>query len=214
MKVLVTGFGPFGGERINSSLEVIRHLPRTAGGARLEVAELPVVYGAASRMLRRLVALERPACVISLGLAGGRRSVPFDARAVNLDDARIPDNDGNRPSAVPAVTGAPATLPPTLPLCAMLAHLRAAGIPVEMPRSAGTFLCNQVFYHLVDYTWRDDPSLLAGFVHLRAPYLELEVLVRGIVEAVGVLDGKDAPHGSRSPSPGLPPGRGSGTEEP
>ena len=200
MKVLVTGFEPFGGDRINSSLEVVRNLPRTVGGARLAVAELPVVYGAASTMLRRLVAMERPACVIALGLAGGRRAVSFETRAVNLDDARIPDNDGNRPRAVPTVPGAPAALPPTLPLRAMLARLRAAGIPVETSCGAGTFLCNHVFYHLVERTWRDDPSLLAGFVHLpwiaehlaahpRVPYLDLEVLVRGVVEAIRVLEG-------------------------
>ncbi len=199
MKVLVTGFEPFGGDRVNSSLEVIRNLPRRAGGARLAVADLPVVYGAASRMLRRIVALERPDCVISLGLAGGRRALSFETRAVNLDDARIGDNDGNRPIGRPAVPGAPAALPPTLPLDAMLARLRARGIPVETSPSAGTFLCNHVFFHLVEHAWRDEPSLLAGFVHLPyiephlaahpgSPHLPLEVLVRGLVEAIGVLD--------------------------
>lgn len=200
MKVLVTGFEPFGGERINPSLEVVRHLPRAVGGSRLLVAELPVVYGAASRMLRRLVALERPACVVSLGLAGGRGAVSFETRAVNLDDARIPDNDGNRPRAVAAVPGAPAVLPTKLPLRPMLARLRAAGIPVEMSSGAGTFLCNHVFYHLVEHAWRNEPSLLAGFVHLPwiaeqlaehpgSPFLELEVLVRGIREALLALEG-------------------------
>jgi pyroglutamyl-peptidase len=198
LKVLVTGFEPFGGDRVNSSREVIRNLPRAAAGQRITVAELPVVYGAAQRMLRRLVALERPDCVVSLGLAGGRRAVSFETRAVNLDDARIPDNDGNRPRGRPAVPGAPGALPPTLPLRAMIARLRAAGIPVETSPSAGTFLCNHVFYHLVEHAWRDEPSLLAGFVHLpyveahrrvhpAAPYLPLEVLVRGLVEAIGVL---------------------------
>jgi pyroglutamyl-peptidase len=198
LNVLVTGFEPFGADRVNSSLELIRNLPRTAGGSRIAVAELPVVYGAASRMLRRLVALEHPDCVISLGLAGGRQALSFETRAVNLDDARIPDNDGNRPHGRPAVPGAPAALPPTLPLRAMLARLRARCIPVETSPSAGTFLCNHVFYHLVEHAWRDEPSLLAGFVHLpyiephlaahpTAPHLPLEVLVRGLVEAIGVL---------------------------
>jgi pyroglutamyl-peptidase len=200
VKVLVSGFEPFGGDPINSSLEVVRNLPRAVGGCRLSVAELPVVYGAASTMLRRLVALERPDCVIALGLAGGRLSVSFETRAVNLDDARIPDNDGNRPHAVSAVPGAPAALPPTLPLREMIGRLRAAGIPVETSRGAGTFLCNHVFFHLVEHAWRDEPSLLAGFVHLPfiephrsahpgAPYLELDLLVRGIVEAIRALDG-------------------------
>jgi pyroglutamyl-peptidase len=175
VKVLVSGFEPFGGDPINSSLEVVRNLPRAVGGSRLSVAELPVVYGAASTMLRRLVALERPDCVIALGLAGG-------------------------PHAVSAVPGAPAALPPTLPLREMIGRLRAAGIPVETSRGAGTFLCNHVFFHLVEHAWRDEPSLLAGFVHLPfiephrcahpgAPYLELDLLVRGIVEAIRALDG-------------------------
>ena len=199
MNVLVTGFEPFGGDRVNSSLEVIRGLPRTAGGSRISVATLPVVYGTASRMLRRLVALEHPDCVIALGLAGGRRALSFETRAVNLDDARIGDNDGNRPRGRASVAGAPAALPPTLPLRAMLARLRARRIPVQTSPSAGTFLCNHVFFHLVEHAWRDEPSLLAGFVHLPyiephlaahpgSPHLPLEVLVRGIVEAIGVLD--------------------------
>jgi len=192
MRILVTGFEPFGGEPINSSLEVVRNLPRSVGGARVSTAALPVVYRRSLAVLRRLVALEKPDAVLCLGLAGGRKALSFETRAVNLDDARIPDNNGHQPRGEEIRRGGPAELPPTLPLRRIARELRRASIPFEFSPSAGTFLCNHVFYGLVDYIHREDPSILGGFVHV--PHIrehlaaDLEELVRGIRAAIRALD--------------------------
>jgi len=199
MKVLVTGFEPFGGDAINPSREIALSLPRAVGGMQVSTAVLPVVYYASLAMLRRLVALNNPDVVICLGLAGGRPSLSFETRAVNLNEARIPDNDGQRPHSEPVHRGRPAALPPSLPLRHIARRLRRAGVPLELSRSAGTFLCNHIFYGLMDYVHAEDPSVLGGFIHV--PFIEeqraahpgtsvavLEDLVRGMRETIAAMD--------------------------
>jgi pyroglutamyl-peptidase len=198
VRVLVTGFEPFGGDAINPSEETVRNLPRWVGGARVATAVLPVVYYASLRMLLRRIALERPDAVICMGLAGGRAGISFETNAVNIDEARIPDNDGRQPRAEAVRKGGRAALPPTLPLRDMTRALARRRIPWELSSSAGTFLCNHVFYGLVDHVHTVDPSLRGGFVHLPfvreqraahpgAPVVDLDMLVRGIREAILVL---------------------------
>ena len=199
MRVLVTGFEPFGKDRLNPSEVIARNLPRMVGGAHVLTMVLPVVYGASLRMLLRRVALERPDAVLCMGLAGGRAKLSFETRAVNLNDARIPDNDGRRPRGEPIHEGGPAGLPPTLPLDDITTALRAAGLPVERSPSAGTFLCNHVFYGLVDHLHANDPSVMGGFVHVPwireqqaahpgSPTLALDTIMRGVCRAIAVLD--------------------------
>jgi pyroglutamyl-peptidase len=198
--VLVTGFEPFGSDPINPSQRIARNLPRSVAGARVSTAVLPVVYGASLAMLRRLLALHRPDAVLCLGLAGGRTRLSFETRAVNLDDARIADNDGQKPSGRAIRLGGPAALPPTLPLREIARGLRRASIWAELSPSAGTFLCNHVFYGLMDWIHAEDPSVMGGFVHVPwieeqldlhpdAPIVELEQLVRGVRETIAVLAG-------------------------
>ncbi len=200
MRVLVTGFEPFGGDAVNPSELVARNLPRRIGGARVTAAVLPVVYHVSLRMLLRRIALDRPDAVICMGLAAGRVRLSFETRAVNVNDARIPDNDGRQPRSEQIRRGGPEALPPTLPLADITRRLEGAGIEAELSGSAGTFLCNHVFYGLVDHIHGEDPSLLGGFVHVpllpgqlalhpEEPSLDLETLVRGIRETIAVLDG-------------------------
>lgn len=199
MRVLVTGFEPFGGDPLNPSAEIARNLPRRVGGARVATAVLPVVYYASLRMLLRRIALERPDLVICLGLAGGRSRLSFETSAVNLNAARIPDNDGQQPQAEEIRRGGRPALPPALPLRTIARGLRDRRISMELSPSAGTFLCNHVFYGLVDHIHSNDPSVLGGFVHVPfireqsaahagAPFLDLETLVRGVRETIAVLD--------------------------
>jgi pyroglutamyl-peptidase len=199
VRVLVTGFEPFGGDAINPSAEIARNLPSNVGGARVITTVLPVVYYASLRMLLRLVALERPDAVICMGLAGGRTGISFETRAVNVNDARIPDNDGRQPRGEAIRAGGRPVLPPTLPLRDMTRALARRGIPWELSSSAGAFLCNHVFYGLVDYVHRADPSLFGGFIHVPfireqraahpgAPTLDIETLVAGARELISVLD--------------------------
>ena len=134
-----------------------------------------------------------------MGLAGGRSRISFETRAVNINEARIPDNDGRQPRAEAIRKGGRPALPPTLPLRDMTGALARRGIPWELSSSAGTFRCNHVFYGLVDHVHCADPSLFAGFIHVPfiseqraahpgAPTVDLEALAAGVRELISVLD--------------------------
>jgi pyroglutamyl-peptidase len=198
MKALVTGFEPFGGDARNPSIEVARHLPRSVGRYDVVAEELPVVYGRSLRMLREMIRAESPDCVICLGLAGGRRDLAIETLARNRKDARIPDNDGNQPREEQIDPCAPPLLAPSLPVAPILHSLERRGIPASPSLSAGTYLCNYVFYGLMRHAAREDPALLAGFLHLPytrdlaashpgSPSLELEEMVRGLEVVLRLL---------------------------
>lgn len=166
MKLLVTAFEPFGGERLNSSQETLALLPTEVGGTQLVKRTLPVAFAAAAEELRRIVAAELPDAVLCLGQAGDRRALTPERVAVNLADARIPDNTGAQPEDEPVIPGAPAAYFATLPVKAMTEAIRAAGLPAELSNSAGTFVCNAVLYTLLDLQARTYPHMRGGFLHL------------------------------------------------
>jgi pyroglutamyl-peptidase len=169
MKALVTGFEPFGGDRINPSFEALARLPQRLGGFDIATCALPVVYGAALPALRKAIADVAPDIVLSVGLAGGRAELSLERVAINVDDARIPDNDGNQPIDRPVVDGGPAAYFATLPIKAAVAALREAGLPAAVSNSAGTFLCNHVFYGLMHEAATGFARFRGGFLHV--PYL-------------------------------------------
>lgn len=161
--VLVTGFEPFGGDTENASEAAVRELVgRWSGPARLVAAVLPVSFGASARRLRELLEQHRPDLVVAVGEAGRRRAVSIETRARNLDDARIPDEDGAQPRREPVDQG-PEWLPTRLDVDACVAAVERGGVPVEASDDAGTFVCNHVFRVLLTAT--DVP---AGFVHVPA----------------------------------------------
>ena len=148
--ILVTGFEPFGGERLNPSREVARQLDgRRVAGHGVVGRCLPCAFGQALPALNALLDEVRPAVVIALGLAGARSAVSVERVAINLIDARIPDNAGAQPIDEPVIPGAPAAYFASLPVKALQAALREAGLPAEVSHSAGTFVCNQVFFALM-----------------------------------------------------------------
>ena len=167
MNILLTGFQPFGGEAINPSWEVARSLHgQIIAGASVHARCLPTTFGGAPRALADAIAVLRPQLVIALGQASGRSEISIERVAVNLIDARIADNAGERPQDVPVRADAPAAYFSTLPIKAMRNALRAAGHPVGLSLSAGAFVCNQVFFELQhQLTGRDVKS---GFIHLPA----------------------------------------------
>ena len=169
MRALVTGFEPFGGDRTNPSFEALRRLPSRLGGLDIATRALPVVYGAALPALREIIATAAPDIVLCVGLAGGRAELSLERVAINIDDARIPDNDGNQPIDRPVVPGAPAAYFATLPIKAAVAALRQAGLPAAVSNSAGTFLCNHVFYGLMHEAATRVAGFRGGFLHV--PYL-------------------------------------------
>ncbi len=164
--VLVTGFEPFGGERINPSAEIARHLHGTRiSGCAIAGVVLPCVFGAANTELKKWIRAANPRLVVCVGQAGGRAAITPERVAINVDDARIADNAGQQPVDVPVVRGGPAAYWSTLPIKAVVAGLRAEGIPAEVSQTAGTFVCNHVFYGLM-HALRRRPGVRGGFVHV------------------------------------------------
>lgn len=166
--ILLTGFAPFGGEELNPSWEAVSALDgERIAGHRVAARLLPVEFGASLEALRAALEDIRPALVLCVGQAGGRAQLSLERVAINVDDARIPDNAGASPVDAPIAADGPAAYFATLPIKAMLAALREAGIPAEVSQTAGTYVCNHVFYGLM-HALRDAPGVRGGFVHI--PY--------------------------------------------
>ena len=190
-RILLTGFEPFGGEPVNPSWQVAQALDGEAiAGAHVTAVQLPCVFGGALTALDAALQAVRPDLVLCLGQAGGRCDFSLERVAINVDDARIDDNAGARPIDEPVVPGGPAGLFSSLPIKAMVAALRAQGLPASVSQTAGTFVCNHVFYGLM-HRLQAQPGVRGGFMHLpllpeqaaRAPglpSLPLAVLVEGV----------------------------------
>jgi pyroglutamyl-peptidase len=195
--VLVTGFEPFGGETANPSAEIARALDgRVIARRRVIGRTLPCVFGASRRELLRLIREHDPEVVMAVGQAGGRAEITPERVAINVDDARIPDNDGTQLIDVPILRGGPTAYWSSLPIKAMVAALRAEGIPAAVSQTAGTFVCNHVFYGLM-HALRRRPRTRGGFVHVPytreqaarhpgAPGLPLEQMVEALAVALAV----------------------------
>jgi pyroglutamyl-peptidase len=166
----LTGFDPFGGEAINPSLKIAYALDGAViASHRVVGAELPTEFARALRVLDTLLRKHRPTLVIAVGQAGGRSGISLERVAVNLIDARIPDNAGDQPIDVRVVKRAANAYFSTLPVKAMLAALRTAKIPAELSQTAGSFVCNQVFFGLLHRLAHTRRKVRGGFVHV--PYL-------------------------------------------
>jgi pyroglutamyl-peptidase len=190
MKALVTGFDPFGGGRVNASLEAVRRLPARVGTLDIVTAELPTSYARSIPALKAAIKDARPGIVLCVGEAGERSLLSVERVAINVQDARIPDNDGAAPADRPVVRGGPAAYFSTLPVRAMVAALRAAELPAELSMSAGAFVCNHVFYGLMHVAAATKRSFRGGFLHvpcltqgegIGARSMPLDDIVRGIV---------------------------------
>ena len=193
--VLITGFEPFGGEAINPSGEIARQLHGTViGGHRVVGALLPCVFGAAITELKKQIRLAKPALIVCVGQAGGRAEITPERVAINVDDARIADNAGHQPVDRPVVRRGPAAYWSTLPLKAIVTELRRRGIPAAVSQTAGTFVCNHVFYGLM-HELRRQKRIRGGFIHVPflpeqakdgQPSLPLATMTAAIAAAVAV----------------------------
>ena len=167
--ILITGFEPFGGDRRNPSAEIAQALAGTQiGGCTIVGAVLPCVFGKSWRVLRGLVRKHRPELVICLGLAATRTEITPERVAINVDDARIPDNAGRQPVDRPIVRGGPTAYWSTLPIKAIVVAVQRRGIAASVSSSAGTFVCNHVFYGLL-HDLRRSRSVRGGFIHVPWP---------------------------------------------
>ena len=167
--ILVSGFEPFGGESVNPSWEIARTLDGwTCEGHVVRSALLPCVFGDAMHRLDDAIAAHRPDLVICLGQAGGRAEISIERAALNVDDARIPDNLGRQPLDAAVVPDGPAAYFSTLPIKAIARDLREAGVAAAVSNTAGTFVCNHVFYALM-HRLATTPALArarGGFLHV------------------------------------------------
>ena len=215
MNILLTGFEPFGGEAINPSWEVARSLHgQIIAGATVQARCLPTTFGGAPRALADALAVIRPQLVIALGLASGRAEISIERVAVNLIDARIPDNAGERPQDVPVRADAPAAYFSTLPIKAMRNALRAAGHPAGLSLTAGAFVCNQVFFELQHQL--AGRGLKSGFIHVPAlpeqaaraqpsvPSMGLGAQIDAIKLAIAIALAGDEAQASALPDEGAP----------
>ncbi|MET8569526.1 pyroglutamyl-peptidase I [Streptomyces sp. NPDC004783] len=166
-RVLITGFAPFGGEEVNPSWRAASLVAaEPPEGLSVTAVELPCVFGESLDALRDAVRAAGPDLVLCLGQAGGRPGVTVERVAVNIDDARIPDNKGRRPIDEPVVPGGPAAYFSTLPVKACVAAMREAGVPAAVSHTAGTFVCNHVAYGLGHLIATEFPHVRGGFVHV------------------------------------------------
>jgi pyroglutamyl-peptidase len=191
MKALVTGFEPFGGDSLNPSFEALPQLPARLGELTIETQVLPCRFGVAIATLEEAIGAAKPGIVLSVGLAGGRSELSLERVAINVDDARIADNGGNQPVDRRIVPDGPAAYFASLPIKAAVVAMREAGLPAVVSNTAGTFVCNHVFYGLMHLAATRFPSIRAGFLHVPympsqaarlpgTPSMALDQIVRGI----------------------------------
>jgi pyroglutamyl-peptidase len=164
--ILLTGFEPFDGASSNPSWMLAESLHgQRIGGAKVQALQLPCVFGQSLQELERALRSHRPALVLALGLAAGRAELSLERVAINVDDARIADNAGAQPVDRPVVAGAAAAYFSRLPIKAMVRQMQAAGVPASVSQTAGTFVCNHVFYGLM-HLLRRRRSVRGGFMHV------------------------------------------------
>jgi pyroglutamyl-peptidase len=201
MNLLVTGFEPFGGSRLNPSELVAKGLAelQPVAGCQIAFAILPVDGQQAASRLLEAIRQSKPDAVICLGEASQRAVLSIERVAVNLLDYRIPDNSGNQFHDQPIVKDGPAAYFATLPVRAMLQAVISAGVPVELSLSAGSYLCNQVMYELLHELAAQPARILGGFIHLpalpeqvveretRQPSMALATSLRGVTAALKAI---------------------------
>jgi pyroglutamyl-peptidase len=195
-KVLVTGFEPFGGEPVNPALEAIKLLAtKTFVNVEVITKKLPAVFHKSNRILKIAMDEVKPDIVICVGQAGGRNDITVERVAINVDDAKIPDNEGNQPIDARIVEDGPAAYWSGLPIKAIVEKMREAGVPASISQSAGTFVCNHTFYGLSHLIATEYPGIRGGFIHIPylpeqaarhpgAPSMSLEIIVRSLEVAI------------------------------
>lgn len=168
MKIMITGFDPFGGEPVNPAYEAVKLLPDEIGGAQIIKLEVPTVFGKAGEVLEANIKAEQPDAVICVGQAGGRSGMTVEKVAINFQDARIPDNDNQQPVDKPIKEDGETAYFATIPVKAMVAKMRENGIPAFISYTAGTYVCNDLMYTLLYLIDKKYPQMRGGFIHV--PY--------------------------------------------
>lgn len=209
-KVLITGFTPFGTDVINPSYEAVKRLPDQILDAEIIKLEVPTVFYQSLEVVQKAIDTHQPDLVIHVGQAGGRFGITPERVAINLDDARIKDNDGQQPIDLPVVEGGKSAYFTTLPVKSMVKKMQEHHIPASLSTTAGTFVCNHLMYGTLQYldVIGKMNTVKAGFIHVpymseqvvalsNQPSLTLDQIVEGLRLCVEVgllvdVDNKDA----------------------
>ncbi|MFB7304427.1 pyroglutamyl-peptidase I [Heyndrickxia sporothermodurans] len=203
-KVLITGFDPFGQDQINPALEAVKRFKgRIIEEVEVVTLEVPTVFHESIKVVIKAIELHQPDVVICVGQAGGRTQITPERVAINIDDARIPDNHQKQPIDEAIVENGPVAYWSTLPIKRIVHNMKKAGIPSAVSNSAGTFFFNHLFYGVMNYIEKNTPHIRGGFIHIpfipeqtinnNAPSLSLDVIVRGLEIAIitSANEGKD-----------------------
>lgn len=205
MKILVTGFDPFGGESLNPAWEAVKKIPDTINGAEIKKVMIPTVFGKSAEVTEQAIEEFQPDYVLNIGQAGGRFELTPERVAINVDDARIPDNDQAQPIDAAIKEDGAAAYFTQLPVKAMVTAMKEAGVPASVSNSAGTFVCNHIMYQVQYMIDQKYPDLKGGFMHVPfipsqvldkpgKPAMNLEDIAKGItkaLEAIVEFDGKE-----------------------
>ena len=198
MKILLTAFEPFAGERVNPAMEAAALLGDSVAGAELVCVPVPVVFGKSVDVVTAAIRREKPDAVLCIGQAGGRFELTPERVAINMDDARIPDEEGNQPIDRPVIPGGAPAYFSTLPIKAMVSAIREKGIPASVSNTAGTFVCNHLMYGVLYHISRSFPHMRGGFMHVpfmheqvqqrpNTPSLSREDILKGIEAAIEAI---------------------------
>lgn len=203
MKILITGFEPFGGESVNPAYEAVKLLPDMAGDIQIVKMEIPTVFGEAGKVVETGILQHQPDAVICVGQAGRRADIGVERVAINLVEASIPDNAGNQPMDVKVQEDGDTAYFATIPVKAMVKNIKDHGIPASISYTAGTYVCNSVMYDLLYLIDRKYPSIRGGFIHV--PYateqgvgkpvgtdtMELSTISKALLYALEAVAGED-----------------------
>ena len=186
MKILVTGFDPFGEDKINPAIEAVKRLDDEIAGAKIVKLEIPTVFGDCAEVVHEAILKEKPDYVLNIGQAGGRYALTPERVAINFDDGRIADNKGYQPIASPIHEDGQNAYFTQLPVKAMARAIREIGLPSSVSTTAGTFVCNHIMYQVQYMIDKEFHDLKAGFMHI--PYLPEQVVAKPETPCLSLTD--------------------------
>ncbi len=186
MKFLITAFTPFNGDKINPSQELIKRLPDAINGSEILTAIIPTEFSTSIEALSSLITKIEPDCVICLGQAGNRLGITVERVAINIDDSPIKDNAGNQPIDKKIFENGKNAYFSTLPIKSMVKNIKDSGIPASISNTAGTFVCNHLFYGLMHKIESEQLNILGGFIHI--PFSPIQCIDRPNSASMSLTD--------------------------
>ena len=199
MKILLTGFDPFGGEKINPAFEAVKLVKDRISGAEIVKLEIPTVIGKCDKIVAQAVREQHPDVLLSIGQAGGRADITVEQVAINIVDARIPDNEGNQPHDLVIREDGPAAYFATFPVRSIVERMKSYEVPASISYTAGTYVCNFIMYCNLYLAAKEYPTMKSGFIHVPfstsqalnkptpVPSMSMDTMVKAIEAAIEAI---------------------------